>query len=261
MARTRSPGYPLIGLKEALEKVSLVYMKDYQNKVPRTIIAEHMGYKTLNGKSLGVLSAVAKYGLIEGRADANWVSDLALSIIAHESGSQERIRAISDAASRPELFAELDAKFPSGASDSAMRSYLLTQKFIPQAAEVAIRSYRDTKQLVSEESQGYDPLEYEKATAHEAPELADQAIVSKAVVREAPGRLERIEGEKEFLRHNLAQDCEVRVLVKGKITARELRKLRQLIYMSELWAAETPADRPPGADEVEAKLEEASTQI
>jgi hypothetical protein len=36
-----------------------------------------------------------------------------------------------------------------------MRSYLLTQKFIPSAADAVIRSYRETKQLVEAETTGY----------------------------------------------------------------------------------------------------------
>src|SRR4051812_8555603 len=104
MAKARSPGYPTIGLREALEKVRLVYEKDYQNRIPRRVVAEHMGYNSLNGKSLGVLSAVSKFGLLEGRGDENYVSDLALQIIAHAPGTPERSQAIAEAASRPELF-------------------------------------------------------------------------------------------------------------------------------------------------------------
>jgi hypothetical protein len=51
------------------------------------------------------------------------------------------------------LFAELDAKFPGGrASDAALRSYLIVQKFIPSGADAAIRAYRDTKRLVEGEA-------------------------------------------------------------------------------------------------------------
>lgn len=156
MAKTRSPEYPSIGLKEAVEKVKLVYDKDYQNKLPKAVIATHMGYKGLNGTSLPALSALAKYGLIDGRGDETHVSDLALAIIAHPIGSPERIEAIRTAAAKPELFAELSQKFPGGkGSDAAIRSFLLTQRFIPAAADTAIRSYRETMQLVEAESAGY----------------------------------------------------------------------------------------------------------
>jgi hypothetical protein len=170
MAKARSPDYPAIGLKEAIEKVSAAYAKDYQNKVSRVVLAEHMGYKTLNGKSLGVLSAIGKFGLLEGRADDTQVSDLAVTIIAHPIGSVERIAAIKTAAGNPSLFAELDNRFQGGrVSDSAIRSWMLTQKFIPTAADTALRSYRETKQLVEAESGGYVEPEKKPETPQMTP--------------------------------------------------------------------------------------------
>lgn len=158
MPKARSPGYPAIGLKEAIEKVRLVYNKDYQNRVPKKVVAEHMGYKSLSGASLPILAALGKFGLLEGRGDETRVSDLALAIIAHEPGTPERIEAIKEAAAGPALFEELDEKFQRGkASDVAIRSYLLTQKYLPEAADTAIRAYRETKQLVEDESRGYSP--------------------------------------------------------------------------------------------------------
>lgn len=154
--KARSPSYPAIGLKEAIEKAEAVYRNDYQNQVPRAVAAKHMGYQSLNGKSLGVLASLLKFGLLEGRGDNTRVSDLALKIIAHAPGDPERANAVREASARPELFAELDKRYPDGkGSDAAIRSYLLTQKFIPQAADSALRSYRETKQLVEAEGGAY----------------------------------------------------------------------------------------------------------
>jgi hypothetical protein len=179
MAKARSPGYPAIGLKEAIEKVRAVYEQDYQNGISRAVAAEHMGYASLNGKSLGVLSALIKYGLLEGRGDDTRVSDLAVRIIAHEPGEPERAAAIRAAATRPELFGELDSRFKDGkASDQAIRSYLMTQKFIPAAADAAIRSYRETKQLAATESAGYAPI-VEEESVEEAAEEQQQAAIQQ----------------------------------------------------------------------------------
>lgn len=181
MGKARSPQYPAIGLKDAVEKVTAVYSQDYQNPIPRAVAAAHMGYQSLNGKSLGVLSAVLKYGLLEGRGDDTRVSDLAVSIIAHPVGTPERAEALKEAATKPELFGELDARFQGGkASDQALRSYLLTQKFIPSAADAVIRSYRETKQLVDAEGAGYSvddlpeirPMSQPSDLGHVAPRSA-----------------------------------------------------------------------------------------
>jgi len=232
MAKARSPGYPTIGLREALEKVRLVYQKDYQNRMPRSVVAQHMGYQSLNGKSLGVLSAVAKYGLLEGRGDENRVSDLALQIIAHQPGSPERAKAIIDAAGMPELFGDLDSRFQNGrASDATIRSYLMTKKFIPQAADTAIRAYRETKAVVNEETEGYNP----EATNQTEPE--DQSMTPSLQENRGsrPGGLAPIgapaSGEREFIRSPLTRDAAFRLLVSGEIGAKELSKIIKVLTL------------------------------
>jgi len=47
---------------EAIEKVRAIHDKDRRNKVPKEVIAKHLGYAGLNGASLTVISALSKYG-------------------------------------------------------------------------------------------------------------------------------------------------------------------------------------------------------
>jgi hypothetical protein len=159
VAKTRSPGYPAIGLGEAIAKAKLIYDKDYQNRLSKSVIAAHMGYKSLSGTSLPILAALNQYGLLEGRGDETRLSDMSVRIIAFELGSGERLQDLRNAANAPELFAELNKKFSGGkASDAAIRGYLLTQKFIPTAADTVIRSYRETLALLKEEEEVYKEL-------------------------------------------------------------------------------------------------------
>ena len=60
-------------LKEALENIKLVYAKDYLNKVPKAVMAAHMGYKGLSGASLPILAALNQYGLLDGRGEMRLV--------------------------------------------------------------------------------------------------------------------------------------------------------------------------------------------
>jgi hypothetical protein len=161
MSRSRSPNYPQIGLKEAVQRVSGVYRRDYQASLTRDLAAERLGYSGLNGKSMAVLAALGKFGLLEGRGEETRVSDLAVRILAFPPGSPERRAALLEAAQRPELFAELDQRFArSQPSDAAIRSWLITRGFIPPAAEAAVRAYRETKQLLEAEADAM-PLEPE----------------------------------------------------------------------------------------------------
>lgn len=225
MAKARSPGYPTIGLREAIEKVKLVFEKDYQNRIPRELVAQHMGYRSLNGKSLGILSAVSKFGLLEGRGDENHVSDLALEIIAHPSGTQERARAIVEAASRPDLFSELDLRFQDGrVSDAAIKSYLITKKFIPQAADIVVRSYRETKEFLHSETAEERTI----APAFDAETLQKEESV---VADKAPPTATK--SEREYLRGPLSRTAGYRLMVSGEIGREEVDRLIRILSLQK----------------------------
>jgi hypothetical protein len=243
MAKARSPGYPAIGLKEAIEKVRAIYGRDYQNRISRAVAAEHMGYASLNGKSLGVLSALIKYGLLEGRGDDTRVSDLAVRIIAHEPGEPERASAICAAAARPELFGELDSRFKDGkASDQAIRSYLMTQKFIPAAADAAIRSYRETKLLAANESAGYAPIVEE--------ELVEEAAVEQqAVIQQQKAPASPPPGDPYAFSFSPSGGIEVRGRLMSEAQVEEL--IKDLGAMKLLLRPAMSINRPAGPDEKE----------
>ena len=56
MARTRSPNYPYIGLPAAIERVRKIYDKEHRNRMSRDVVAKHLGFGSLNGVSLSVIS-------------------------------------------------------------------------------------------------------------------------------------------------------------------------------------------------------------
>ena len=119
----------------------------------------------ITGNSLGMLSSLLKFGLLTGRGDNTSVSDLALQIIAHPGGSDERRAAILEAAFSPKLFAEIRDHFKNGKpSDAALRAYLLTRKFLPGAVDGVLRAYRETMALVETECGGYSAVKEELAS-------------------------------------------------------------------------------------------------
>lgn len=188
MANARSPQYPQIGLSEAIDKARLVWSKDYQSELPRAVIAEHMGYGSLNGKSLGIIAAVSRYGLLEGRGDATRVTDLAVRILAHQTGDSERAEAVLEAASAPALFREITEKFDGRSpSDQALRSYLLTRGFTLNGAEGVNRSYRETESFIAAETKGVDAEGSEKVVdAHSEPANLSTSAAATPSAEEEP---------------------------------------------------------------------------
>jgi hypothetical protein len=205
-----------------------------------------MGYRSLNGKSLGILSAAIKYGLLEGRGDDHRVSDLALEIIAHSANTPERARAIAEAATRPELFAELDGRFQDGrVSDAAIRSFLLTRKFIPQAADIVVRSYRETKEFIAQE-RGDDGIEFPKPVAQRV--LAIPYSPGRDFAGTRQGMDTRtLAGEREYLRGPLSRNASYRLLVAGEIGSDEIDKIMKILTLQKEFLLEDKEGKSTGS--------------
>jgi hypothetical protein len=259
MAKSRSPSYPAIGLKEAIARVSMVYAKDHLNQVPKAVIAEHMGYKSLSGASLPILSSLNQYGLLEGRGDETRVSQAALNIIVNEPGaSNDRLRAIRDAAISPELFSELIARFPGKASDAAIRAYLLTARFIPAAADTALRAYRETMELLNAEEEAYKGKNPEATFQVEIGQALEEAMDNGTFFRKPqdspksplnqppaePKVLEIMEGERELTTGLLSKEASFRLVVTGKIGSKEIERLiKKLELDKEILADADPESK------------------
>jgi hypothetical protein len=154
--RHRSPNYPSFSLPIAIEKVAALYAAQHRHPAPREIVATGMGYNTLNGASATAISALHKYGLLEGRGDQLRVSDRALRIL-HPESDEEKAAAVREAAAEPALFAELNERFPGNLpNDELLRNYLIRRGFAPNAVTSAIASYRETSEMVERESWPHD---------------------------------------------------------------------------------------------------------
>lgn len=177
MSRVRSPNYPQISLRKAVELVGKIYEKAHTHKAPASTIAATLGYGGLNGASLGVLSALKKYGLLETVGEDVRISQEGLSILVDPPGSVDRAQAIMKAAFRPVLFAELRKEYGDQPpkSDDFLRAFLLKRAFAPSAVDVPIRTYRDTMVLVEEA----------------------RAVLEQAGVNEEGGRVLELDDEEE----------------------------------------------------------------
>lgn len=166
MAKVRSPNYPSIGLGAAIEKAELVYRKEHTHRADQEVIAKALGYKSLNGASMAVISSLRKYGLLEESEGGLRISTDALTILVDPKASKDRIEALKRAAFLPTLFSELRKEYGEGApSDENLRSFLLKRGFSPNTVEAPIKSYRDTLTLVGEVTKGYPSEGTEKGNA------------------------------------------------------------------------------------------------
>ena len=159
MARVRSPNYPALSLKEALQKVGQVFERERQHPASREVVMKGMGYSGVNGASLSALSAARKYGLLvqQGRGEDYTVTDLAVTIL-HPHSPEEKAEAVRKAAFAPALFAELLTHYKGDIpSDDNLRAYLVRRGFATAALSGVIQSFRETIELVGRVPSGYAP--------------------------------------------------------------------------------------------------------
>ena len=171
MPRIRSPNYPAVGLQEAIGLAQKLYESQHQTPEDREIIAQHLGYGGLNGISLKLLSALIKYGLLEKAGEGRLrVTDLAINIIFPES--EDRSQSIRAAAFAPVLFSDIRERWPEHPpTDESLRGYLVRRQFSQSAIDGVMKSYRETIDLVTRESSGYDSSGT-SSEDHEMPTLA-----------------------------------------------------------------------------------------
>lgn len=150
--KTRSPNYPAIGLEEAVQRLKAIYEKQHRYPATRDTFAKLMGYTSLNGASATIVSALGKYGLLDGHGDNLRVSEMGQDIVLHRKGDSEYAEALRTAAFMPAFFRELRDQYPDGLpSEHSLRATLIKRGFNPKAIDGAVRAYRDTIEFVGAE--------------------------------------------------------------------------------------------------------------
>lgn len=151
--RVRSPNYPAVGLKEAIERTRRIFAEIDKNAQDREIIARAMGYNGLNGASATVLSALVKFGLIEPAGDSKYrVSEMGKSIL-HPGSAEEKARGIQQAAKRPDLYADIFSEFGGRVpSNEILGSVLIKRGFSQKAVPEVIEGLRETFELLEQHS-------------------------------------------------------------------------------------------------------------
>lgn len=159
--RIRSPNYPSMSLGEAVEAIKKVYAHERRARFPRTSLASHLGYGSINGRSLAKIGTLRGYQLIEGRENDLHVSPTAIAIIEAPDGSKDKVEAYWTAFLSPNIFARAHEEYGNvPPSPATLRWWLTQQGYIGEAADKAMQSYLDSLELVNSltEAHGNVPL-------------------------------------------------------------------------------------------------------
>ena len=172
--RHRSPNYPAVGLREAGELIDKLWQKERASKVPVATAVRHMGYQGYSGPTRTKVSALCKFGLLDQFGEDVQITELGERIVAPVS-SGEREAAMREAASRVELFAELQEEFPD-ASDETLRSVLERRGFTGNGAVQALSAYRDTLAVLGSVASKPSPSDTPTVDAGQTTSVADDAV-------------------------------------------------------------------------------------
>lgn len=253
----RSPAYPYVSLRKALSRAKALYKAEGKHPVPLSSAYKAWGIGAKSSGARQTLAALKQFGLVTylGKAKERQVrvSDLAMKIILdRRPDSPGRDEMIRRAAMIPLIYTELWQKYGAELpSDATLETYLVLEREFNESAVLGlIADYKDTIELAKLREPDKMP---------KSDQVEERAFGREGGMPSEPtfGEIFQ-EGEREFLRSPLSPDCSVRLLVRGPITSKELRKLRHLIYFLELWH-DLDESRGGGLTrELEEKLDKAS---
>jgi hypothetical protein len=161
-SRHRSPNYPAIGLPEAVDRVGRLYAADRKAGAPLETALKHMGFSGRHGKSMMVVSALKKYGLVEDVAGRIVPTQRAVEILVLPKDDPRRLQALREAALSPEINRELFDKFQDDGfpSDETLASELVAYRgFNPAVVENFVRDFKTTIDFASLTDRIEIPLE------------------------------------------------------------------------------------------------------
>jgi len=166
--KIRSPSFPFIGLREALDRARTFYEAEQRNAARPETAAAHWGYSAKSSGGKQTIAALRAFGLLDGDTLVK-LSGRALRILLDErEGSEERLRLVQQAAVMPPVHARLweryGAQLPS--PQTLRLSLILDEGFNENSVDDFLTEYRETLEYAKLVLTG---LREEKETRTERP--------------------------------------------------------------------------------------------
>jgi hypothetical protein len=188
--RHRSPNYPAIGLKEAVERTKKFYEQDGKAGAQAEIAARHIGFASAHGQAYSVLAALKRFGLVEDKDGRVVPTARAIEIISLPDSDQRRTKAIRQAALSPRIYRELidqykDSGLP--AEDTLEGELKAYKNFNPNAVREFLKGFTETIEFAG--LSDFSALDADPAfdMDREGTEISEQRLMKK------PNPLDNIE--------------------------------------------------------------------
>lgn len=148
--KLRSPAYIVIGLREAIEKIRVIWEHEKRHEVAVDVVAGHWKVASKSSATLMTISTLKKFELItdRGNGDQRYIklTELAYNILRADSNTPAWLASVQKAALSPKIIAELwESDKENPRSTPSLKKYLEFEKhFNPVVIDNFIQSYRDT---------------------------------------------------------------------------------------------------------------------
>jgi hypothetical protein len=192
--RHRSPNYPAIGLREALERTKRFYAMDGKAGAPTETAAKHIGFASAHGQALSVLAALKSFGLLEDKSGRVAPTQRAVELLHLPEQDPRRIQSLQEAALAPTIYRQLAQQYRETGlpSDDTLKAELIAYKsFNPKSVDDFVKGFKDTLNFsgLSDFSMIESELEMntEQAEVTEKPTVRQREQQSIAGVGQNPG--------------------------------------------------------------------------
>lgn len=244
--RHRSPPYPSIDLAKAVERAKQVHSKAMHYSTGAPVLADAWGYGEKSSGLWATAAALLHYGLLrdEGTGPKRkfTLTDTAIRIIKDaDPASDKRRSAVRRAAVMPTIHAELLERFGSdpAISDILLRNYLTLDRgdegkatFSEQAADDVIRIYKSTMAYAGISDSDTLPVDQQETGDEGDSGIPDDEVASNATPEPPPSKpvvkskgTILMDGERILQDGILSRDATYRIVVSGRIGAREIERL------------------------------------
>jgi hypothetical protein len=147
-ARHRSPNYPAVGLRDAVERVRAIVEKDGKAGAKLDLAAKHIGFSGPHGTARAVLSALRKFGLTADQNGRIVPTQQAMDILHFPPNHERSIAARRSAATGPLIYQKLLEQFSQSGnlpSAESLRAELVADwGFNPKAVDAFLTDFLDT---------------------------------------------------------------------------------------------------------------------
>lgn len=217
--KVRSPSFPFVGLREALDRARTFYEAEQRNAARPETAAAHWGYSAKSSGGKQTIAALRAFGLLDGDSLVK-LSGRALRILLDErEGSEERLRLVQQAALMPPVHARLweryGAELPS--LQTLRLSLILDEGFNENSVDDFLTEYRET-------------LEYARLLT--GPAREEKETRTERPAAPPPPSQPRISAEVDPVVFPLLDGNAVEFRIRRKVSPEEAEDLR---LMFELW--------------------------